>query len=283
MSVSTPATARSRYSEPARADSPRRASGWAKLAVVAAILAASGGARLWQERRVERALEVGRASPFPLADLPMTIGSWEGREATMDPRIARITGSTDLTARRYVDRRTGVGLDVIVLYGPTADVMFHVPEVCYPSAGFEPLPGASERTIAVGGGALGPVPFRSLAFAKGEGGLADSQEVYYSLRLRRPMDLGPTDQPEGVEADRRGCARSRSARRLVGPASDGAATTPASPCSPLLVAEIEATDGPAPPRGVARLPDQSDGRTRPPETTKQHRRGPSHRHGSTPR
>ena len=236
MSVSTPATARSRYSEPARKASPGRASGWAKLAVVAAILAASGGARLWQERRVERALEVGRASPFVLADLPLKIGSWEGHEATMDPRIVRITGSTDLTARRYVDRRTGVGLDVIVLYGPTADVMFHVPEVCYPSAGFEPLPGTSERLVTVEKGA-GPAPFRSLAFAKGEGGLADLQEVYYSLRY----DGHWTTQLATPRASRRipGMFKVQVSRRISGRERRDV-DNPCEPFLAALVGEIEA-------------------------------------------
>jgi len=165
--------------------SPVRPSGgatWTRLAVVAAILASSGGARLWQERRVERALELGRSSPFPLAGLPMKIGSWEGQTATMDPRIVRITGSTDLVSRHYVDRRTGVGLDVIVLYGPMSDTLSHTPEVCYPSAGFDAMPGVVERPIAIEKPSPATVPFRSLAFTKGEGGLADSQEVYYSLR-----------------------------------------------------------------------------------------------------
>ncbi len=185
MSLSTTPSTRSRYSEPIQGASPGRPPGgatWTRLAVVAAILAASGGARLWQERRVERALELGRSSPFPLAELPMKLGSWEGRSATMDPRIVRITGSTDLVSRHYVDRRTGVGLDVIVLYGPTSDMLYHTPEVCYPSAGFEAMPGVFERPIAIEGSERSPVPFRSLAFTKGEGGLADSQEVYYSLR-----------------------------------------------------------------------------------------------------
>jgi hypothetical protein len=183
MSVSPPPSTRSPYADPGRGPVAGTTPGgppWARLVVVLAILAASGGARAWQGRRVDDALERGRSSPFPLADLPMTIGSWEGRDEAMDPKIVRITGGTDLVTRRYVDRRTGVGLDVLVLYGPTFDVSPHTPEVCYPAAGFEAIPGASERPILVGGPAA--VPFRSLAFTKGEGGLADSREVYYSLR-----------------------------------------------------------------------------------------------------
>jgi hypothetical protein len=239
MSVSPPTPTRSAYAEPPRgASTGRRPAGsaWVRLAVVAAILAASGGSRLWQGRRVERAMERGRSSPFPLADLPMKLGSWEGRAATMDPRIVRITGSTDLVSRRYVDRRTGVGLDVIVLYGPTAEMLSHTPEICYPSAGFEPLPGLSERPIAVEG-VDRPVPFRSLAFTKGEGGLAESQEVYYSLRYDgRWTTL---------------CATPKAARRIPGTLkvqvsrriSDRERRDVDNPCEPFLaslIGEIEA-------------------------------------------
>jgi hypothetical protein len=146
---------------------------------VAVILAASGGTRLWQEHRLVQTLQRGRISPFSLADLPLTIDVWKGHDAAMDPRIVRGSGSTDIVTRRYVNQRTGVSLDVVVLYGPTSDMFIHTPELCYPAAGFEILPGTVERPIAVEG--AGTVPFRSLAFVKGEGGLADTQEVYYSL------------------------------------------------------------------------------------------------------
>jgi EpsI family protein len=235
MSVTTTPTTRSRYAEPLPGASPTRPSGgatWAKLAVVAAILAASGGARLWQERRVERVLELGRSSPFPLADLPMKIGSWEGREATMDPRIVRITGSTDLVSRHYIDRRTGVGLDVIVVYGPTSDMLFHTPELCYPSAGFAAMPGVFERSIAVEGTASATVPFRSLAFTKGEGGLADSQEVYYSLRY----DGRWTTQSASHKASKRipGMYKVQVSRRI----SDRESREVDNPCEPFLAALI---------------------------------------------
>jgi Protein of unknown function (DUF3485) len=242
MSVSSAPSTRSRYAEPIPGASTARASarsGWPRLLAVAAILAASGGVRLWQERRVERALELGRSSPFSLAGLPMKIGSWEGRSATMDPKIVRITGSSDLIARRYVDRRTGVGLDVIVLFGPTSDMIFHIPEACYPSAGFEALPGVFERPIAVERPGLAPasVPFRALAFIKGEGGLADSEEVYYSLRY----DGRWTTQTASHKASKRipGMYKIQVSRRLSGRERRDV-DNPCEPFLAALVGEIEA-------------------------------------------
>jgi len=242
MSVSPPPLTRSPHADdgPAPAavveasKAPARMP-WAKLAVVAAILAASGGSRLWQERRVERSLMEGRVSPFPLADLPMDLGAWKGRETTMDPRIVRSSGSTDIVTRRYVDQATGVGLDVVVLYGPTSEMFIHTPELCYPAAGYEPMPGTVERPIALAG--AGPVPFRSLAFTKGEGGVADTQEVYYSLRY----DGRWTTQSTSPKASKRipGMYKVQVCRRI----SSRERRDLDNPCEPFLtslVGEIEA-------------------------------------------
>jgi len=208
---------------------------WVRLAVVAAILAASGGARLWQERRIERSLERGRISPFPLADLPMDLESWKGRVTKMDPRIVRASGSTDIITRHYVNQRTGVGLDVVILYGPTSDMFIHTPELCYPAAGYETLPGTVERPIVVEGS--GTVPFRSLAFTKGEGGVADTQEVYYSLWY----DGHWTTQSTSPKASQRipGMYKVQIARRISGRERRDLDN----PCEPFLVSlvgEIEA-------------------------------------------
>src|ERR1700735_2746281 len=139
MSVSPSSTPTSPYAHPRQGAAsgvegarPRAGMPWGKLVVVAVILAASGGTRLWQARGVERPMERGRVSPFPLADLPMELDSWKGRPTTLDSKLVRGSGSTDIITRHYVNERTGVGLDVVVLYGPTSDMFIHIPELCYP-------------------------------------------------------------------------------------------------------------------------------------------------------
>jgi hypothetical protein len=253
MSVSPAPATRSPYADAGRAPAPGADASrpparmpWARLVAVAAILAGSGGSRLWQERRVERSLMEGRVSPFPLADLPMDLGAWKGRETTLDPRIVRGSGSTDIITRRYVDQGTGVGLDVVVLYGPTSDMFIHTPELCYPAAGYDPLPGTVERPI--GGGGAGPVPFRSLAFTKGEGGLAETQEVYYSLWY----DGRWTTQSTSPKASRRipGMYKVQVCRRI----STRERRDLDNPCEPFLaslVAEIESRMARGRPTSVA--------------------------------
>jgi hypothetical protein len=159
--------------------SPRPLGVWARVVLGCALLAGSGALRYWQQARIEKGLKDGKVSPVPLEGLPKTLGDWEGRDEELDPQIARLTGSTDHVFRTYVDGRTGVALDVIVLYGPAVEMKLHAPEQCYPAAGYETAEGPDYRAIET---ERGDIPFCSLVFTKGEGGQAERQEVYYTWR-----------------------------------------------------------------------------------------------------
>ncbi|WP_422931942.1 exosortase-associated EpsI family protein [Singulisphaera sp. PoT] len=152
---------------------------WLSLGLVCLLLAGSGGVRWWQSRRLAGVLRDARDSPFPLESLPMKIGTWTGKPVTLDPLIVRVSGATDIITRRYTDQTTGASLEAIVLYGPSSEVFLHRPEVCYPNAGFTEAGDAKTVMIKVGKEEL---PFRSLVYAKGEGGQSALQEVIYSWR-----------------------------------------------------------------------------------------------------
>jgi hypothetical protein len=151
----------------------------ARVGLACALVVGSGTVRWWQARRVDAAMAQGREAPFPLAQVPINLGTWEGTATELDPLIVEGTGSSDHITRHYVDRRTGVALDVIILYGPTHDVFIHSPELCYPKAGFTGFGESMERPIRCPGG---NVPFRSLAYTRGDPGRGESQEVYFSWR-----------------------------------------------------------------------------------------------------
>jgi len=170
---------------------------WARVVLVCALLAVSGGIRWWQMRRFHALSEASKESPFPLKDLPLTIGPWKGEAVTLDPQIARATGATDHVLRRYVNQTTGVNVDLIVLYGPATAVFIHRPETCYPSAGFEMTEAPGERVVE--SGEL-RAPFRGLVYVRGEGGQTDRQEVYYSWRYngRWTPDVGTFKQLERI-------------------------------------------------------------------------------------
>jgi hypothetical protein len=149
--------------------------------LAAALLTASAGLRLWQQSRVAEALRAGTVSPFPLAELPLVLGSWQGQEDTLDPQIARATGSVDRIFRTYHDTRTGVRVSVIVLYGPPVDMAIHSPENCYRAAGYSQTDTARIRPVRLGRGTA-TAPFRALTFTRGDGGRRDRQHVYYAWR-----------------------------------------------------------------------------------------------------
>jgi len=160
---------------------PRRSSiaTVASAAIALALLVGSGAVRSWQARQVDAAMSAGRESPFPLSTLPMTLGDWEGVPTELDDRIVKATGGTDHITRHYVDHRTGVAIDTIILYGPTSQIFIHSPEVCYPNAGYTSVGAAPVCEIPYPGG---KAPFRSLEYTRGDVGQAEYLEVYYAWR-----------------------------------------------------------------------------------------------------
>ena len=176
----TPATA----SAPPRRSKGRSLnfSAWARVVVACAILLGSAGVRAWQARRIESALAIGRARPrFDLRKVATTLGRWKGQESTIDPQIVRGTGADQIVTRRYVNQDTGVNVDLILLYGPAAEVYLHSPEVCYPSAGYTLIAGPDDRSIPTSSSSSSSkAPFRSMVYTKGEAGQAERQEVYYT-------------------------------------------------------------------------------------------------------
>jgi EpsI family protein len=162
------------------------------VALALVLLGTSAGARAWQARRVDQALRAGRVAPFPLASIPKILGDWEGRDEALDPQIARTTGSTDVVTRVYVHRRTGTRLEALLLYGPSTEMKVHTPENCYAAAGFTQPSGAEARTVKVKGGSAWP--FHALICTKGEGGQADTEEVYYTWRYEGQWTPGLVTQ-----------------------------------------------------------------------------------------
>jgi EpsI family protein len=178
--LSTPPAAPTKLTERLRGASPLAL--WLRVAAACAILLGSAAVRAWQNRRIEQDLRVGLAKPrIDLEGIPFTLGDWKGEPFKIDPQIARNTGADQVVTRRYVNQSTGAAVDVILLYGPAVEMFYHIPEHCYPSAGFVLHDGPEMRRIDAGGE---PVPFRSMVYAKGDGTQSELQEVYYTWWYR---------------------------------------------------------------------------------------------------
>lgn len=158
---------------------PGRLGIWVRVGLAVALVAVSAGVRVWQQSRVDQALRSGFVSPFPLAEVPMDLGPWHGEDDKLDPRIADATGAVDSVFRTYTNAETGVRISMILLYGPSAEVFIHAPEVCYPAAGYATISGPQTRQVTVGDH---EVPFYAHTFTRGEGGQRDIQRIFCTWR-----------------------------------------------------------------------------------------------------
>jgi hypothetical protein len=72
-----------------------------------------------------------------LGRIPATLGEWTGEPAEFDGRGLERTGIAGLAARRYVSRRTGDSVTILLVCGRTGPIAVHSPEACYSGAGYE--------------------------------------------------------------------------------------------------------------------------------------------------
>jgi hypothetical protein len=172
---------------PRHADGPptprRSAGGWLRVALACGVLAAAGAGRAWQGYQVQRYMETGKQSPFPLADLPKQLGPWSmAEDKVLDPAIQRGASAVDSVSRTYVDDRTGVAVGVLVLYGPALGMHLHAPTRCYPAVGYNLIEGPERRDIAYTrrDGTAAHATVDALTFARGEGATAERRQVFYT-------------------------------------------------------------------------------------------------------
>lgn len=217
-----------------------------------ALVLVSGAVRAWQAKRVDAALAAGRESPFPLSAIPLNLGDWAGKATELDARIVEATGSTDHVTRHYVDRRTGVALDVIVLYGPTSDIFIHSPELCYPKAGYSDDGEAINREIVHG--SL-KTPVRSVVYKRGDPGQVERQEVYYSWRYNSKWS---TTVSSPKESERIPGMYKVQVSRMVGRDESRTADNPCESFLEVLFADLESRiTGQTPASGEAVVPAKS--------------------------
>jgi hypothetical protein len=158
---------------------------WALMAVTCILLGISGGVRFWRDLKFKTLAQESTACPFPLKDLPRSLGSWhaaEGSDSELDPEIARLAGSSDHVIRTYEDEKTSEQVTALVLYGLATSVFGHIPEVCYPSAGYKQSGASVNHQFSIPGSTT-PGQYRSAVFSKSIGGIGkfEEAEVLYTF------------------------------------------------------------------------------------------------------
>lgn len=89
-----------------------------------------------------RLLSHGEAVPIeqPLSTLPLSLGTWQGRDVPLEPKQIKAAGVDDYLSRIYV----GPGQAAVLLYvgyyrSQRTGQWVHSPKNCLPGAGWEPV------------------------------------------------------------------------------------------------------------------------------------------------
>jgi hypothetical protein len=113
-----------------------------------------------------------------LADLPRAVGAWEGHDEKLDPREVAQAKMTGYLLRRFVHRRTGAALTVLLVCGRPGPVAVHTPDVCFPGAGYG-LTRKAERHSVSADGLAQPAEFWVAGFEK-EGAVSEPLRVFWA-------------------------------------------------------------------------------------------------------
>jgi hypothetical protein len=127
-----------------------------KAAPVAAggvILALSALAQgLWTERwlaspQLKQACE-------RLQGVPLTVGDWDGMDVPINPKDLEQAHVDGYLSRKYTNRRDGAEVMITLLCGRPGPLSLHTPDVCFRSAGFEPLAAPVKQKVRADGGSV---------------------------------------------------------------------------------------------------------------------------------
>ncbi len=157
-------------------------------------------------------------APARLATVPSRVGEWQGEDGELDPRQARQGDIRASLVRRYVSRRTGEALNVLLVCGRPGPIALHSPQVCLGGSGFELQAPPRRKGIAAPGRA-GEDTFWAGRFHKPGVAVPEVIEVYWSWNAEG--DWQAVDGPRLFFARRRALYKLYVSRPL--------AATPAGP------------------------------------------------------
>jgi hypothetical protein len=69
-----------------------------------------------------------------LDNIPLQIGEWQGQALDLDARES--ARYSEVLYRRYVNKRTGGSVAVVLVSGRPGPVSIHAPDYCYPASGY---------------------------------------------------------------------------------------------------------------------------------------------------
>jgi hypothetical protein len=154
---------------------------WMVLACL--LLGTSGGIRFWREQQFATLAAESSTVPFSVGELPRALGDWrseEGMDGYLAPELAWTAGASDYTVRTYLNEKSGDQMTALILYGLAEKVFAHMPDFCYPTAGYELVEGPEDRELKLPG-VKHPVRYRWAIYMKRLGGIGSYEETYHTF------------------------------------------------------------------------------------------------------
>jgi hypothetical protein len=147
------------------------------LLAAAAVLALSGLVHgLWTDRWAAS----GEAEATErLGGVSQAVGDWDGEDQPISSSELALSGSTSCLARRYLNRRTGEVLTVMILSGRPGPISVHTPDVCYRGLGYEPVANPSRWTAPASTGGK-PATFWTARFHREDQSRALDLRIFWS-------------------------------------------------------------------------------------------------------
>jgi hypothetical protein len=132
---------------------------------------------LWTARWGEARDTVSAASQ--LEQLPATIGDWDAQDLELDARQLRVAEAIGYVYRRYINRRSGAVLSLIIVCGRPGPIAVHPPDVCYTAAGFNPLAAPARHSVPAGA-SVEQAEFWASTFRRQDASSSEDLRVFWS-------------------------------------------------------------------------------------------------------
>lgn len=105
------------------------------------LLMVAGVVYRFSASRLDRVLSSAVCLPVPLASLPERVGSWAGRELSIQATVREYMQDNfadDYVSRRYINESAGMWVDLYIVYCASrpGSLLGHKPLVCYPNNGW---------------------------------------------------------------------------------------------------------------------------------------------------
>lgn len=147
----------------------------------------------WDKRRTEKL--VGFTDR--LAEVPMTIGDWDGTDQPFDEDQFKASNCDGQISREYRNHRNQKVVSVYLVSGTGRHVTIHTPDWCYRGAGYE-MENSEHIGYSIPVEALDPDPeFRTATFAKPDEltGTSDRLRIFWTFTDDGNWQSPPSPKP----------------------------------------------------------------------------------------